>query len=209
LSFIEIKNKSYRVGIHVENRDAALVDLTKTAREKSGERELMKHLFPPHGKVWSYTESGKPVLRQSGLDLSFSHSENITVCQLSPSISCGIDIQHYREKILRVKDKFLNAAELLFSESMSEKEQIPLLTAMWSAKEVLYKMYGKGFIDYLNKFTIHPFRQSDSLIIATADFGYGPREFYLRLLFEESYVIVFHHGIATLDPDDIIHLPHF
>lgn len=209
MSFIEIKNKNYRVGIHLEKRDAALVELTKSAREKTGEQTLMKHLFPPHGKSWNYAESGKPFLPESNLDLSFSHSENLTVCQLSSSISCGIDVQHYREKILRVKEKFLHSAELLFAEGLSEKEQVSMLTAMWSAKEVLYKMYGKGFIDYLNTFTIQPFRQSDPLMTATADFGSGPKEFYLRLFFEESYVLVFHHGITTLDPDDIIHLPHF
>jgi hypothetical protein len=209
LHFIEIKNKNYRVAIHLENRDGKCLISGKSAREKSGELHLMKTLFPPDGKRWSYTESGKPFLPQSALDLSFSHSENITVCQLSECISCGIDIQHYREKILRVKDKFLNAAELLFAESLSEKEKIPMLTAMWSAKEVLYKLYGKGFIDYLNKFTIHPFRRTDPLITARADFGEGIRTFYLRVFFEESYVLVFHHGIATLAPDDITHLPHF
>ena len=209
MSFIEIKNKNYRVGIHLEKRDTSLIELSKTAREKTGEQALMKQLFPPHGKSWNYAESGKPFLPKSNVDLSFSHSENLTVCQLSSSISCGIDVQHYRDKILRVKEKFLNSSELPFTEGLSEKEQVPMLTAMWSAKEVLYKIYGKGFIDYLNAFTIFPFSQSDPLIRADADFGGGFREFYLRLFFEESYVLVFHHGITTLDPDDIIHLPHF
>ncbi len=207
MGFIEIRNKHYRVGIHLEKGLAEPVRLTKSVREKSGEHELMKHLFPPDGKSWSYLESGKPFLPQSELDLSFSHSENITACQLSSSISCGIDIQHYREKMLRVKEKFLNSEEIPFVESLSEKEQISMLTAMWSAKEVLYKMYGKGFIDYLNTFTILPFRRSDPIMVANADFGDGQREFYLRLFFEESYVLVFHHGIPNLDPDDIIRLP--
>jgi phosphopantetheinyl transferase len=166
-------------------------------------------MFPPEGRSWDYLPSGKPFFPDSNTDLSLSHSENITVCQISDSLQCGIDIQHLREKIIRVKEKFLNPVELDFVNVIPADEQAPLLTAMWSCKEALFKMYGVGFIDYVNLFTIHPFAVTAPLIRASADLGEGLRDYYFRLFITSSFVLVFHHGLPKLNTDDIIHLPHF
>ncbi len=209
MNFIELNHSSYRVGLHVGTINNSAQRAGKIQREKSGEKELLKLMLPPLGKNWEYLPSGKPFFPNSTTDLSLSHSENLTVCQLSDSIKCGIDIQHFREKIIRVKDKFLNEKELNFVQEINEGEQVKMLTAMWSCKEVLFKMYGTGFIDYINLFTIHPFVAPDGIIKATADLGDGFREYYFRLFLTTSFALVFHHGFPNLEPDDIIRLPHF
>lgn len=207
MKFFEIRHANYRVGIFWQTSDLLSERGLKSLREKSGEKELIKLMFPPDGRNWEYLPSGKPFFPASETDLSLSHSENITACQVSGSLRCGIDIQHFREKIIRVKEKFLNRRELSFINLTPLHEQTPILTVMWSCKEALFKMYGEGFIDYLNLFTVLPFSLTDSIVIANADLGDGLRDYYFRLFVTASFVLVFHHGLPKLTPDDITNLP--
>lgn len=170
--------------------------LSKKEREDAGKENLIRHIFPDSFSSWDYEESGKPFFRNRSENLSFSHSENVYACQISAKMTCGIDIQHYRDKILRVPEKFLNANELNFIRQVTDENKVKTLTAMWSCKEALYKMHGKGFIDYVNLFTIHPFEPVSGVLQATADLGEGYKTYYLCVEFTDAFVLAFH----TLSP---------
>jgi len=192
LEFSKKEHADCSVGILVDAPFDKDFGGSKKDREKAGQAELIRQLLPGSDACWDYAESGKPYFTNRHENLSFTHSENVYACQISNHIACGIDVQHYREKIFRVAEKFLNVVELQFVATVPQEKKLKTLTAMWSCKEALYKMYGAGFIDYLNLFTIHPFEPVSGIIRATADFGDGNKLYHLRVEFTDTFVLAFH-----------------
>ena len=196
-----MEHTDYRVGVLVDELVSKEFGTPKKEREKAGQAELVRRLLGEPAE-WEYAESGKPVLVGRSEHLSFSHSENVYACQISTQGACGIDVQHYRDKIIRVAEKFLNETELAFVHSVADDKKVKTLTAMWSCKEALYKLYGEGFIDYVHRFSIHPFEPISGILSASADFGEGPHTRFLRVEFTETFVLAFHTLSATLPAND-------
>lgn len=83
-------------------------------------------------------EYGKPFLIDSAYHISISHSYPMVVCAIHLERPCGIDIESSRPQLLKIKHKFLNEAELAFC-----GDDLSRLCLHWSAKEALYKIYGR------------------------------------------------------------------
>lgn len=197
MNFRAIEHPKYRVGILIDAGPEAAFGPGKKEREKAGQQALIRDLLGKD-EPWDYEASGRPFFLNRGEHLSFTHSENVYACQIASEIACGIDVQHYRDKIVRVAEKFLNGTELAFVDSTAPEHRIPVLTAMWSCKEALYKMYGAGFIDYINRFTVHPFEPVSGIVYATADFGPGPQTYSFQVEFTDTFVLAFHTLSAIL-----------
>lgn len=95
---------------------------------------------------------GKPFLKNLDHHISLSHSYPYVAAQIHPSHSVGIDIEQPKEKLLRVAPRILNAVELENAGSDITKHCI-----YWSAKEALYKIYGKRGLLFTNNLSIEPF----------------------------------------------------
>jgi phosphopantetheinyl transferase len=107
-------------------------------------------------------ENGKPFLNNH-IHLSVSHSNNLAGILIS-STNCGMDIEKINEKVVRVRDKFLNENERnMFS---ADKET---LTLLWSSKESLYKLYNINGLDYKNTITIFTIDYSLQKITASVN----------------------------------------
>ena len=52
---------------------------------------------------------------------------------------CGIDVQCKSERLLRVQDRFVSAAELVLLEE--EQDQLARLSMLWTVKEAVKKCY--------------------------------------------------------------------
>lgn len=85
-----------------------------------------------------YDSHGKPHFKNSSSKLSISHSHKMIAVSIHKKEACGIDIQLISDKIIRIKQKFLNPKEQ--SETKNDSEE---LTIYWSCKEALFKIYGK------------------------------------------------------------------
>jgi phosphopantetheinyl transferase (holo-ACP synthase) len=81
-----------------------------------------------------YTPNGKPTTNTG--HLSISHSKNFIIVAYSASSNLGIDIEFYKEKIHRIKHKFLAKNEL----KNMDTNDTAVLTIIWSIKEAIYKM---------------------------------------------------------------------
>lgn len=191
----------YRICVLEEEPGKTDFGSSKKEREKVGQMALIQHLFGSP-EPWEYEDSGKPYFLHRNQQVSFSHSDNVYACQVADDMLCGIDVQHYREKITRVAEKFLNNNELAFVADVPEPDRIKTLTAMWSCKEALYKMHGAGFIDYVNLFTVHPLTPSTGIVQATADLGSGNQTYSFWVEFTDTYVLAFHTLSATLPTHD-------
>ena len=86
-----------------------------------------------------YDDKGKPHLAdKENVHISISHANEFVAIAVNYQEPCGIDIEKISVKALRVKSKFMNEKEL---DLAAENEE--LATTMWSAKEALYKYYGR------------------------------------------------------------------
>jgi 4'-phosphopantetheinyl transferase EntD len=81
---------------------------------------------------------GRPLLPQ--VQCSISHADGMAVALVAPH-RCGIDIERPQARIHRLAHKFLHAEELAFLPvGRTDAWQ---LTLAWSAKEAMYKFYGR------------------------------------------------------------------
>ena len=97
-----------------------------------------------------YDESGKPSIN-SDLNISISHSNHMVAIVLSGYSRTGIDIELKENKILNIKDKFLNELEKLKDKFQSD---VDYLTMIWTAKESIYKALGIKGVSFSDDITI-------------------------------------------------------
>ncbi len=99
-------------------------------------------------------EAGKPFLNNSSYHLSISHTPVFAAAMLSKVAAVGIDLEMVSPKVERIAHKFLREDEI---KSIQADEKIEKLILYWSAKEALYKLYGKGGIEFMTQLLIEPF----------------------------------------------------
>lgn len=84
-----------------------------------------------------------------------THSYDYAGVMLSSAGVCGIDLEIVKEKVVRIKNKFLKPEELAFIEG---DQMVNQLYACWCAKEALYKLQGNRGVSFYHNMTIEPFR---------------------------------------------------
>jgi 4'-phosphopantetheinyl transferase len=125
-------------------------------------RALIRHLFKGHVIEVIKDEFNKPSLTVDGNPyfISITHSYQYAAVIVSKTRAVGIDMEKMDERIQRVKHKFTRDDEFFFLQQEKESE---MLTVIWSAKETLYKYYGKKELDFKLHLKIEPFSYLQSL----------------------------------------------
>ncbi len=83
-----------------------------------------------------YDDLGKPAIK--GFELSFSHSLPF-VAVMRSSGACGVDIQSYSTKVLKIAGKYMNEREQ--EAFKTRNSSIEFATCLWSCKEALFKKH--------------------------------------------------------------------
>ena len=94
-------------------------------------------------------EHGKPFLRNSNYEISVTHTLDYIGVVLSKAGAVGIDIEKPRHQIFKVISRLCSKDELDWV-----AEDIDKATMLWSAKEALYKLYGKRKVDFKENLTL-------------------------------------------------------
>ncbi|MCK9218687.1 MAG: 4'-phosphopantetheinyl transferase superfamily protein [Bacteroidales bacterium] len=117
-------------------------------------RCILKQILFPDSNELAYDEFGKPRLIHSPFAISVTHAGDYAAAICSKKITVGIDIEKMRDRIERVKDRFLSPQEL---EQIGPHPSLELLYIYWCAKESLYKLNGKPDLDFKNDIRINAF----------------------------------------------------
>ncbi|GHE40461.1 4'-phosphopantetheinyl transferase family protein [Sphingobacterium griseoflavum] len=99
-------------------------------------------------------ENGKPFLPDYPYKISLTHSYDYAGVLMSLRGECGMDLEIVKDKVLRIKEKFLKVQELAFIQG----DNIEQLYACWCAKEAVYKLQGNKGVSFLEDMTILPFQ---------------------------------------------------
>ncbi len=97
-------------------------------------------------------EYAKPFLINLKQQMSISHCYPYAAAIIHNHSPVGIDIELPKEKLKRIAHKVFNQAEIEFI-----GDDLALFSIIWSAKEVLYKLYGKKELTFKEHLEILPF----------------------------------------------------
>jgi phosphopantetheinyl transferase len=92
--------------------------------------------------------SGKPILLESENHISLSHCDGY-VAAIHGDVPVGIDVERISQRVQKIKNYFLRDEEL---ELLGEENEALILA--WSAKESIFKWYGKKSLGYKSQLCI-------------------------------------------------------
>ena len=169
------------------NEFATSLDLTaKREIESKGKSYLINYLLDKEVEI-DYDEKGKPFLTNNVKHISISHSHDKLAIIVNEQESTGIDIELIRDKVLKIKHKFLTESELTDANDNVEK-----LLIYWAAKETLYKIYGLKEIDFIEHLFVKPFTKHNlGTIIGVINLPNFRESFYLNYQILDDYVLVY------------------
>jgi len=112
-------------------------------------RFLLQYLFPdfPYDQI-RIADTRKPYLAGERYQFSISHCGDYAAAIVSRTHRVGVDVEETKDKILRIKDKYLSAGEQKLFIPDPATPDFRLLTLLWSAKESVFKWYGAGEVDF-------------------------------------------------------------
>jgi 4'-phosphopantetheinyl transferase len=95
-------------------------------------------------------EHGKPYLVNSSWHMSVTHSSRFIGVIMHPLKPVGIDVELPQKKMWRILPRLFNEQEI-----RDIGEDLNRMSIYWSAKEALYKLYGKRSTDFRTNLLIH------------------------------------------------------
>ncbi|MGL4293137.1 MAG: 4'-phosphopantetheinyl transferase family protein [Bacteroidales bacterium] len=107
----------------------------------------------------AYEPDGRPYLPNTTVRLSITHTQGYAAVLLSSQCDVAIDIEKRSEKVLRLKEKFLNQQEL---DAVDPIDPLSYTLICWSAKESMFKIIPENEIDFKSHLLLSPFRVSET-----------------------------------------------
>ena len=123
-------------------------------------RFLLKYLFPYFpSHLIRIADTKKPYLPDDLFHFSISHCGDFAAAIVSRSQRVGIDIEIPDEKVQRIQKKFISDAEREILNPVTLED----FTRIWSAKESVFKWYGKGEVDFRQNIKLQSIVESSSI----------------------------------------------
>lgn len=145
--------------LQLDEREKAVFDSFRNQHKRSlhwlGSRVLLRSMLDTDRFInLKIDEYRKPYLVNFPHHISISHSYDYAAVMVSQDGPVGIDIEQISSKIRKIAPRFLLPGELSFIDPGNSTAH---LYACWSAKEAIYKWYGKGSLAFLGGILLHPF----------------------------------------------------
>jgi phosphopantetheinyl transferase len=133
-----------KLGTHLIDNSKPINPAENVGLHWFASRYLLEQLFKASSIEIHKNENNKPTLfiDNNKYYVSISHSFEYVGIMFSKHHELGFDIEKIDTRIERVAHKFLNNNEQLFAQNIITK------TLIWSAKESVYKWYGKKELDF-------------------------------------------------------------
>lgn len=177
-TYITDKEQLLLSSISNEKRKQEFLQVRKLRNDTIGKMEIL------------YSENGKPQLSNSNDFISISHSQNFVGILKAP-FNIGLDIEELNERILKVKERFLNDEEIYMFGNGIEN-----ITTAWTLKEAMFKLNLRKGIDF----------RKELLVTEKTEVGFlgkmldidGWRLVNLKTLQKENLIISYNFEPSTL-----------
>jgi phosphopantetheinyl transferase len=114
-------------------------------------RFLLPYLYPDFpSELIQIADTRKPYLPNEAYHFSISHCGDYAAAIVSSTQRVGVDVEMVTHRVNKIRHKFLHVSELenWNIESLEEQDKFRTLTLLWSAKEAMFKWWGRGDIDF-------------------------------------------------------------
>jgi len=113
-----------------------------------------------------YNKDGAPVLADSHLHISISHTKGFAAVILTETPAPGIDIEYHSPRAYRLRERFLNEQEQTITNKQKqpktkENKEMDFATLLWCAKETAFKALGHQEVDFKEHLHVIPFLPAD------------------------------------------------
>lgn len=116
----------------------------KRQTEYLATRLLLQDLLNTKTEI-TYTKSGKPEIKNTGQNISISHSADFVAILISKDLG-GIDVENAHRNIDKVTRRFLHKTELEWAEKSGNRQFLQIL--LWCAKEAIYKCSNQSGVQF-------------------------------------------------------------
>lgn len=141
-------------------------------------RQMLKTLMPEHKIL--YRSVGQPYLFPKDAFISITHSYPFASIAISQK-RVGIDLEKFMPKILRIKHKFVNENEAVWTQNGNE---IELITIIWVIKEALYKLHPSKYWSLKKHYEVSEFELGDLSNIRCRIFDDHFEDYYFARVFK-------------------------
>jgi len=152
-------------------------------------RALLQQMTRPDARIVYRGRSRKPYMEDASYNISVSHSRNYTAILLGKNKKVGVDLEFMSHNIERLAHKFINSREEITKKPLLRREHLYI---HWCAKEALYKICDKEYINFQENLTIQPFEVcSQGNMIGVVQNEHRKEEFRMYYTIENNYVLVY------------------
>ena len=147
-------------------------------------------LDPDEECSFFYDDNGKLHFANLNYQISVTHSGVYAGVIISKNRYVGLDIEKLGDRIEHLAEKFLMKEEL---KNLPAENQQRYLTVLWSAKEALYKLFGKPKVQFDRDIFLSPFELKRKGEFEGRISNYGVvRDYVLEYEFsdDDEYVLV-------------------
>lgn len=123
-------------------------------------RALLLQLFDKQKVEVHKDMNNKPslVIDSKPYFIAITHSYDYAAVMISDTHEVGLDLERIDTRIGRVANKFINAEEQTYISKVSPEDLNQFQTIIWSAKETMYKIYGKKELDFKKHMNVEAFQ---------------------------------------------------
>ncbi|WMN10820.1 4'-phosphopantetheinyl transferase superfamily protein [Marivirga salinae] len=129
-------------------------------------------------------EYGKPQIPDSEYDISLSHTENYIALTTGYKLDVGIDIEKPNAKMAKVAPRLYTEEEMAYCQ-----DNLVYFSKVWSAKEVLYKLYMKRELDFRQHLSVKPANKEWTLMTGEIQKENFKQSYQLAFYVLEEYFI--------------------
>ena len=180
----------------LEKSEFKKINAPKRQIEYLATRLLLQKLLGRKTEI-NYQPDGRPVLQESQLNVSISHSANLVVVLLADT-ACGVDAELKNRNIDKVAKRFLHPEEMMHIELSGNRQFLQIL--YWCAKEAIFKCSCQHGILFDQQIKINPFDIKDEFFFKGTLFSENPIENYsLQFIEFKNNIIVFCVEIENIE----------
>ena len=128
---------------HGARRSKGLQDQSKASQDQSKASQGLPVADVP---MIGHAASGQPLLR--GYHVGVTHTKGYAALMLSKSCDVACDIEHFSDRVERIKSKFLRKDE--------KADDLDSLLVLWCGKETVYKLFPEDNLQF-SQMRVGPF----------------------------------------------------
>ena len=152
-------------------------------------RVLLQQMTRPDARIVYCGRSRKPYMEDGSCNISVSHSHKYTAVLLGKDKQVGVDLEFMSHNIERVAHKFINDQEVISNDPQFRREHLYI---HWCAKEALYKICDKEYVNFQENMLILPFEVcSQGDITGIVQSEHHKEEYRMHYTIENNYALVY------------------